>query len=251
MPPNLVLLVALIAGGVLLYRWLRTTAPPAARQQAKRIGIWVAIAVLVLLVATGRLNWLVALVGSLLVAAQRLAPLLRYAPLLGKVLGLAGGLQGARAAAGGRSAGGRDSQVETDYLKMTLDHGSGQVAGQVLRGRFAGRSLDQLSLRELLLLLAELRRSDPQAVPLLETYLDRTQGDQWRDADGGDQANDGARDGGMTKEEAFEILGLEPGASAAEIREAHRRLMQRLHPDRGGSGYLAAAINRAKDLLLG
>lgn len=251
MPPNLVLLAALVVGGVLLYRWLRTTAPPAARQRAKRIGIWVAIGVVVLLVATGRLNWLVALVGSLLVAAQRLAPLLRYAPLLGKVLGLSAGVQGARTAAGSGSARERESQVETDYLNMSLDHGSGRVSGRVLRGRFAGRTLDQLSLRDLLLLLAELRSFDPQAAPLLETYLDRTHGDEWRNADAHAEANDSSRDGGMTKEEAYEILGLAPGASETEIRDAHRRLMQRLHPDRGGSGYLAAAINRAKDLLLG
>ena len=55
----------------------------------------------------------------------------------------------------------------------------------------------------------------------------------------------------MEREEAYKVLGLQPGASREAIKAAHRRLMQRVHPDHGGSDELAACVNRAKDLLLG
>ncbi len=60
-----------------------------------------------------------------------------------------------------------------------------------------------------------------------------------------------ARSGPMTREEAHEILGLKPGASTKEIREAHLRLMRGAHPDVGGSDWIAARINQARDILLG
>jgi hypothetical protein len=236
----------MIVGGVLLYRWLNTTAPVVVRARAKKMALWAAIGLLLLLVATGRLNWLVALVGSLLIGAQRLAPLLRYAPLLARLLSR-GSVAGA--ATGAAAGDGQRSTVKTDYLQMSLEHGSGRLSGEVLRGRFAGRQLADLGLRELLLLLEELRREDRESVALLETYLDRSQGADWRKADAGAEARDASRSS-MTREEAYQVLGLQTGADDEQIREAHRRLMQRLHPDRGGSGYLAATINRAKDVLL-
>ena len=150
---------------------------------------------------------------------------------------------------------GRSSEVRTDYLRMTLDHDSGALKGSVLKGACRGREIEDLSLDELLTLLAECRAEDPQSAAILEAYLDRMKGSEWRQ----EGASSGAQGGGgqgmgaaaMSRKEAFEILGLEPGASHEDIHEAYRRLMARLHPDQGGSNYLAAQINRAKELLLG
>ncbi|MEZ5906713.1 MAG: DnaJ domain-containing protein [Geminicoccaceae bacterium] len=116
------------------------------------------------------------------------------------------------------------------------------------QGRFAGRELAALSQGELLDLLAEAGISDPQSSSLLEAYLDRRFPD-WREAEREGPAAAGSA--GMGEQEALEILGLQKGAGPDAIKEAHRRLMTKVHPDSGGSNFLAAQINRAKDLLLG
>ena len=161
---------------------------------------------------------------------------------------------GPRMSGGPATSTGRSSNVETDYLRMTLDHDSGAMRGEVLQGTFAGRDLSELNLEQLLDLLDECRRRDGEAAQLLEAYLDRTQSADWRQgANGhdGDYAGQAAQgQGSMTEEEAREVLGLDINPSPSEIREAHKRLMLKLHPDKGGSSYLAAKINQAKDLLL-
>lgn len=163
---------------------------------------------------------------------------------------------------------GQSSTVRTARLVMTLDHDSGAMDGEVLGGRFAGRRLSTLGRAELIELLDECRVDDADSAALLEAYLDRVHGADWRSrtgyegargggegtedgSDGRGRARRGGAAGGMSREEAYEILGLAPGASPAAVKEAHRRLMQKLHPDHGGSTYLAAKINQAKDLLLG
>lgn len=156
-----------------------------------------------------------------------------------------------------RPSPGQTSSVETAWLAVTLDHDSGSMEGTVRSGRFAGRFLSSLEVAELLALLADCRAADPDSVPLLEAYLDRAHPD-WREQ-GAEEAAQAASAGagsppprgGMSREEAYQILGLEPGAGAEAVREAHRRLMRKLHPDHGGSTYLAAKLNQAKDLLLG
>jgi hypothetical protein len=154
---------------------------------------------------------------------------------------------------GGHGQGGQSSEVTTDTLRMELDHRTGELDGEVLSGRYGGRSLASLGLSDLLELLAECQREDPRSVALLETYLDRRAPD-WRShvaGDGGSQSDPTAGSGVMDEATACSILGLAPGASADEVKAAHRRLMTKLHPDHGGSSYLAAQLNQAKDYLLG
>jgi hypothetical protein len=151
----------------------------------------------------------------------------------------------------GRSRG-TGSRVRSRYVRMQLDHDTGALSGEVMSGTFAGRSLDALDQSELLALHNEVS-SDGESLALVEAYLDRRM-PGWRDDVDGDAAAGAGRasdSGPMTTQQAYEILGLASGASQAEIRAAHRRLMKKVHPDQGGSTFLAAKINEAKDRLLG
>jgi hypothetical protein len=164
-------------------------------------------------------------------------------------------MQGRQAAdpLGGAGQQGPASSIETALLAMRLDHATGEVEGRVKRGGFAGRELSAMGLGELAALLEEARREDPRSVPLVEAYLDRRD-PGWRggaaDAPGAEEPPPASSAVAMDERTALEVLGLAPGADEAEIKAAHRELMARLHPDHGGSSYLAAQINRARDYLL-
>jgi hypothetical protein len=152
---------------------------------------------------------------------------------------------------GGSSAWGPQpgrSEVETEFVRMTLDHGSGVMEGTVRRGRFGGRRLAELSREELIELVREARAEDESSAALIEAYLDRRHAG-WRETAQPGTAP-GPAAGPMTREEAWKILGLPPNASPADVKAAHHRLMQRVHPDAGGSDWLAARINLARDILL-
>lgn len=147
---------------------------------------------------------------------------------------------------------GHTSSVRAAGLEMHLDHDTGEMDGQVLAGRHEGKRLSDLRLSELLE-VGEDFRNDAESSRLLEGYLDRAHAG-WRDdvhADETARKSAASASGGMDTKEAYQILGLEPGASEAEVRAAHRRLMKQVHPDRGGSAALAAKINEAKDKILG
>lgn len=165
--------------------------------------------------------------------------------------GAAAWLGSNRMRASSRPPAGQRSTVRSAALEMELDHDTGALAGTVLAGRYEGQRLADMSLDALLALRSELS-GDGESLQLLETYLD-SRFPVWRErADTDDRAREGSTrtPGRMTKEEAYKVLGLEAGAGAADIRQAHRRLMQRLHPDMGGSPFLAARINEARDVLL-
>ena len=185
----------------------------------------------------------------LLIATERLGPALALVGFLAPVL-----LRGKRFWRRFQSATGPSpgsvSEVETEFLRMQLDHDTGAMSGTVRRGPYAGRRLDELTETELVALWRECRIDDEASARLMESYLDRLD-PNWRQSAGDSGRGPRTTSDSMTREEAYAILGLEAGADAAAVKKAHRDLMMKLHPDQGGSTYLAAKINRAKEILLG
>jgi DnaJ domain len=145
---------------------------------------------------------------------------------------------------------GQTSRIATDHLEMELDHDTGEMRGRVLKGLFRDRDIESLSPADMALLWQDCRNTDPRSAQLIEAYLDRIHLSWREDMARGESDMSRGPDGRMTVKEAFEILGLKASASEEEIRRAHRDLMLKLHPDRGGSTYLAAKINEAKDVAL-
>jgi len=146
--------------------------------------------------------------------------------------------------------GGSKSAVHSSNLEMELDHDTGELDGRVLTGRFQGSRLSALTEDELLSFRREIK-CDPDSRALLESYLERYH-PGWQEGvknftSGGTGSSD---PGQMSKQEAYQVLGVSPGASREEILEAWRRLIKRVHPDSGGSALLTAKINAAKKVLL-
>lgn len=235
-------MVALIVGGLLLVIALYG------------LKIWTGADPRVLIQTAKRTFGILALVGA---AASLALGRVGWAMPLG-MLGFAllgrGGRQGLGGLFGGLGGSGnppKTSSVTTAVLEMELNHDTGDMRGRVLSGAFSGRKLEELNIAQLLDLRAE---CDAQSLALLEAYLDR-RAPAWRenaqgDTGGGNMGGASSHSGAMTEEEAYQILGLEPGAEPARVREAHRTLMKKVHPDHGGTDYLAARINQAKDVIL-
>ncbi|WP_247886965.1 DnaJ domain-containing protein [Azospirillum sp. SYSU D00513] len=246
----------ILGAAFLLMRAFLSASPGTLVRTLRYGGIAAGVLAVAFLAVTGRL-------GQALMLGSLAAPLLMRWRSLQRG-GQRGGPSGQ--SAGGAGAG-QSSEIETLYLRMRLDHDSGTLEGEVLHGPFRGRTLASLEEEERLSLLEDCRRNDPQSLSLLEGWLDRTHPD-WRaradearagkDRSGSGPDSSGESGGGakrpaggsMTREEAYEILGISPGATSEEVKSAHRRLMMKVHPDHGGSTYLAAKINQAKDLLL-
>ncbi len=249
---RLIIVIAVVAAVWFALRWFINTPPEKLAKGLRKGLLYGGIGLLVLLVLTGRLHWLFAALGALVPLIQRGLALARVVPMVRQVMGMA---RGAGLGGGGGGAGaGRTSTISTRFLRMTLDHDSGAMDGVVLEGPLEGRELSSLGLEDLQDLYRQCR-ADEQSAAVLEAYLDRVHGDAWREGagDGGEREHhrSGGGTGPMTREEAAAVLGVAEDADTDTIRAAHRRLMQKLHPDRGGSDYLAAKINQAKDLLLG
>ena len=241
MLPFFLLGVGLLFGLLLTGRWFASADVVTVKRMLFRVGGGIVVLLVVFLAVTGRLSWIIFMLPAVLPWLMRLRSASRYARNRSRI-------------AGGDGAG-PNSALRTRYLNVSLNHATGSVDGEVIAGTLAGRRLSDLTRSEFSLLVSECR-NDPQSAQVLEAYLDRTHPD-WRSAGGSGErtGSTGERaaergDRTLTIDEAYEILGLKPGASAAEIKSAHHRLMGGVHPDRGGSTYLAAKLNQARDLLL-
>ena len=227
---------------VLLFWWLSklfaSTNPKVLVRAVKGVGGFASLGVAALLLMRGRLDMalFVGGIGAWLLGWSATGP---------------GGFRFPWSGSGGETPGAR-SKVSSQLLAMELDHDSGGMTGTVRAGAFAGRSLDDLSQLEIGALMRDCLAQDPDGARLLEAYLDRRSPGWREDAERHRDAGQGraAGTGAMPHQEAYEILGLEPGAGEEAIREAHRALMKRIHPDAGGTSGLAARVNQAKDVLL-
>jgi len=228
---RLILLVAILFS--LWYWWKIITGLPRDKRRAFlwRTAFWLVLGTSLILVATGRMHWfgaglavLVPLIKGFFGFGLRALPFLSMLSRFKTT----------------------PSQFRTQSLLVEVNFATRQMDGEILQGEFVGRRLSQLNDEQLQKLAASLKQNDRESFVLLQAYL-------LRNSQGGEQSQQQYQPGDyseLSNEEAYKVLGLETGASQEEIIKAHKRLMQRLHPDRGGSDYLAAKINAAKDKLL-
>lgn len=245
-----ILLAAIIITAAWLgIRWLQGHSSQQLRHTLSRLALYTGIAVVIVLALSGRLHWLAAVVAALIPFLQRLSPLLRYAPFAHQAYRHYQRQKSATAP----PPPGQTSSVSARFIQMTLNHSDGSIDGVILEGPYRERRLSELKLEQLLECLRQWRVNDEESVRLLSAYLDQTYGVEWHQADtsaSSTDSNGDQRPTGMSEDEALAILGLSPPVTREAIITAHRRLIQKLHPDRGGSNYLAVKINQAKDLLL-
>jgi len=237
LPRLFLILIGIVLFIFLLIRFLRL--PVQKRKQIlKYLVVFTVISGFFAMAVTGRLSWFFALLASIVPLIPRLISwLVKVLPALQPFLKQ---LRAARSE--------QRVQIETQYIRMVFNQNTSEMDGEVLKGGYKGRMLSQLSQQELLQFLKDCQQNDHESAAMLMAYMDRYN-NGWRET-GNSQHKRGFKPGTMSVEEALEILAVKKSATRNEIIEAHRRLMQKIHPDRGGSDYLAAKVNQAKDVLL-
>lgn len=194
---------------------------------------------LAILAASGRMHWIAAVGAAVVPFLRRSFSLLRYLPYLARLMSMS-----STAHANSNASGSQQTETSTQELRMRLDHESGDIDGEVLVGRHEGRALSDLSPMEIKELHLALKETESRR--LLEAYADRYHPTilDPQDEDSPTVSPE------MTHGRALKVLGLSTAATKDEIVAAHRRLIQRMHPDRGGSSFLAAELNAAKKFLM-
>jgi len=240
-------LLALIALPIIAYYMVKSVSQRfalTARQNRVLFIITAALLVIAVLVVMGRLpfQFIFAPLGAGLAFLLRMLPtLLRLLPMWQMIK--------SRAASAKPRDQGQSSTIRTEYLAMELQHDSGDMDGLVLKGNYSQKRLSDLSLSQLMELHSECL-SDADSAQVLEAYIDRAHIDWREQTDQAYSQKEVADESVMTRELALEILGLDDSANREQVIKAHRYLMQKMHPDRGGSDYLAKKINSAKEFLL-
>jgi hypothetical protein len=240
MLPQLLILIGVLVALWLAYDWFSRAKPRVVAHSVKWLGLAGLVVIGLWLVLTGKLAGLFAVAAGLapwIMRAVRAHALWRMVQQFGIRM------------SGGQATAGNASQVETRFLRMELDHDSGRLDGEVLEGRWRGRLLSGMTFDQVIALLREIQ-ADPDSARVLEAWIDRTWPD-WRDRAAAHEEASPPPKSGMSRDEAREILGIGPDAGPDDIRAAHRRLMMANHPDHGGSTWIAARLNQARDLLLG
>lgn len=234
--------IGVLIGFILIARWYATADPKVALKALKWGALGLFFIIAAFFVFTGRLSWAFMSLPVLLPWLLRARSVARTAKAFSRM---------SQARAGNTR--GETSDVETRFFHMTLDHDSGDMTGTVQEGAHKGKQIDTLTTAQLVKLLVECQSEDMDSARVLEAYLDRNRPD-WHDRV---HVHDGTETGAQTQKSAMDraeallVLGLTDGATAKDIKEAHRKLISGMHPDHGGSDYLAAQINQAKDILLG
>ena len=241
MLPYLILLgCILVVVVILLTRWYVSADPKAIIKFFK----WVLIIFFSLLglffLFTGRLSWVFLSLPLILPIIMRLRALRQTFKAF------------SRMRRGGASRGTtRSSTVQTDMLNVTLDQETGDIRGTILKGPLKGKRIEELTQEMLIEFLEVCRNEDPDSAQIIEVYLDRIDPKWRKNRHSGGYSTTNRTSGIMDEQEALMVLGLEAGATEKEIKESYHNLIRNLHPDRGGSDYLAAKINQAKECLLG
>ena len=231
-------LLAIAAAAIAIYYLWRVRNMPPHKQRSGYIKflLGLMIALVVVLTLTGRMHWVgAAITGAFVFLRQILPWVIRALPFLNKLR--------AQSAQSGQSS------IQTNHLSATLDHGSGYIDGEIIEGPHKGWLLSELSIMQLEDLLAHYQTEDEESAELLEAYIDQRRQQADQNSEQQRSANRAASDQ-SARAEALAILGLDEGSTEDEVVAAHRSLIQKLHPDRGGNDFLAAKINQAKDILL-
>lgn len=231
-------LLAIAAAAIAIYYLWRVRSMPPHKQRSGYIKflLGLMIALVVVLTLTGRMHWVgAAITGAFVFLRQILPWVIRALPFLNK-------LREQNTQSG-------ESSIQTNHLSATLDHGSGHIDGEIIEGPHKGWLLSELSIMQLEDLLTHYQTEDEESAELLEAYIDQRRQQADQNTEQQRTANRAASDQ-SARAEALAILGLDEGSTEEEVVSAHRSLIQKLHPDRGGNDFLAAKINQAKDILL-